>query len=97
MRYHSRQNPFTRIVMDQLQDEIEILTLKPSCPAIVRHFLSKVEALLTSRFGRNNKELQLFNSMKKPLFGMTLEKFFNLYFIPIICLTLQERMVSFLD
>jgi len=71
MRFHSRQNPFTRIVMDQLQDEIEILTLKPSCPAIVRHFLSKVAALLTSRFGRNNKELQLFNSMKKPLFGMT--------------------------
>ena len=83
--------------MDQLQDEIEILTLKPSCPAIVRHLVSKVAALITSRFGRSNKELQRFNNMKKPLFGMTPEKFFNLYFIPIICLTLQERMVSFLD
>lgn len=68
MRFHSKLNPFTRIVLSELRDEIEQIALEPSCPRTLRTLLlSEVTSLFTPRVGGN--ELQHFICSEKPLFG----------------------------
>ncbi|XP_046459926.1 transmembrane protein 33-like [Daphnia pulex] len=68
MRFHSKLNPFTRIVLSELRDEIENIALEPSCPRTLRTLLlSEVTSLFTPRVGGN--ELQHFICSEKPLFG----------------------------
>ncbi len=69
MRFHSERNPFTRIVLSELRDEIKQIALEPSCPGILRILLSEVTSLFTPRLGGN--ELQNFICSEKPLFGKT--------------------------